>query len=203
MNWLFDKKISAEYQPEPAADGPQSLEELIVRIVERDQAAFAEFYASLLERVYGLALRITRNPSVAEEVAEDTFWQVWRQAPRFDPIRGNALAWVMTIARSRALDALRRVDTECEPFTTEMASGSADNPYDLLAAVEQGGRVHSALAALAPMPRQLVALAFFQGLSHDEIATYTQMPLGTVKSQIRRALLSLRQTLAEPADFSN
>ena len=87
----------------------------IARIVEQDQQALAELYDALVGRVYGLALRITRQVQLAEEVVEDTFWQVWRQAPRFDPERGTAMAWIMAIARSRALDALRGKDpAECD-----------------------------------------------------------------------------------------
>ena len=80
----------------------------IALIVNRDEAALGNLYEVMIGRVYGLALRITRNAQTAEEVAEDTFWQIWRQAPRFDPARGTAVAWMLTIARSRALDALRR-----------------------------------------------------------------------------------------------
>ncbi len=185
------------------SDGQQLLQELIGRIVDRDQTAFSALYDKLLERVYGLALRITRCVELAEEVTEDTFWQVWRQAPRFDPVRGNVVAWVMTIARSRALDALRRIDAaECGSVMPVMEMAGGDNPHDLLAAVQQGSRVHDALAQLDPIPRQLLALAFFRGISHDEIADYTGLPLGTVKSQIRRTLLGLRQTLADDADPS-
>ncbi|MDO9106653.1 MAG: sigma-70 family RNA polymerase sigma factor [Methylovulum sp.] len=181
----------------------QHLQDLISRIVDRDQTAFSALYDSLLERVYGLALSMTRCVQLAEEIAEDTFWQVWRQAPRFDPARGNAAAWVMTIARSRALDTMRRTDyAESHADVSGMDLAVPDNPHDLLALVQQGSRVHEALAQLDPLPRQLLALAFFRGFSHDEIAGHTGLPLGTVKSQIRRALLGLRQTLADDADFS-
>lgn len=199
----FDVPDDGEEAFGAGQDEQRRLQELIAGIVERDQTAFSALYDSLLERVYGLALRITRSVPVAEEVTEDTFWQVWRQAPRFDPVRGNAAAWVLTIARSRALDALRRIDAvACEPLASMMDVASSDNPDDLLAAVQQGSRVHGALAQLDPLPRQLLALAFFRGFSHDEIAGHTGLPLGTVKSQIRRALLGLRQTLADVADSS-
>lgn len=186
-----------------ASDEQRQLQVLIDRIVDRDQTAFAALYERLVGRVYGLALRITHCVPLAEEVTEDTFWQVWRQAPRFDAMRGHAVAWVMTIARSRALDALRRYDAaDGEPAASETAVAAGDNPDDLLAAVQEGSRVHEALAQLDPIPRQLLALAFFRGYSHDEIAVHTGLPLGTVKSQIRRALLSLRSTLADVVDSS-
>jgi len=172
------------------------LQALVSRIVRQDEQALAGLYDLLAGRVYGLALRITRQVQTAEEVAEDAFWQVWRQAPRFDPERGSVLTWVLTIARSRALDALRR----CEPSEAldeeRLASLPAESdPQDLLLAIQQQHRLHVALRTLDALPRQLLALAFFRGLSHEEIACQMSLPLGTVKSHIRRALLRLRELL--------
>jgi len=177
----------------------QLLQEWIARVVDSDQTALGLLYESLVGQVYGLALRITRQVQLAEEVVQDTFWQVWRQAPRFDPERGSAKTWVMTIARSRALDSLRRIEpNECslEPEILALVEAS-DNDIapDLLIAIQQGHLLHEALASLDSVPKQLVSLAFFRGLSHDEIAEYTGLPLGTVKSHIRRALLTLQQIL--------
>jgi len=170
----------------------------IARVIGQDEEAFASLYDALVGRVFGLALKITGCVQMAEEVAEDTFWQVWRQAPRFDPDRGTALAWVMTIARSRALDALRaKTPTESlddmEALLASLTDG--DDPAESAQARQEAVRLHGALASLDAVPRQLVALAFFRGLSHEEIAEQTNLPLGTVKSQIRRALLKLRELL--------
>jgi RNA polymerase sigma-70 factor (ECF subfamily) len=172
------------------------LQAWIARIVRQDQQALADLYEMTAGRVYGLALRITRHVQTAEEVTEDAFWQVWRQAPRFDAVRGSVLAWILTITRSRALDALRRCD-RAEPLDEEgLADVQTENdPQDLLAAVQRQHRLHAALRDLDPLPRQLLALAFFRGLSHEEIAQHMSLPLGTVKSHIRRALLRLRQLL--------
>ncbi len=182
--------------------------DLVDRIARRDEDALAKLYALLIGRVYGLALRMTRDTGLAEEIAEDVFWQVWRQAPRFDSRRGSAITWVMTIAHSRALDALRSVlPLQLEPDMTFLANaanedqGDCDQPQDLLAATQRQHCVHRALADLEPLPRQLVALAFFRGLTHEEISTHTCLPLGTVKSHLRRALARLRQVL-EP-EFQN
>jgi RNA polymerase sigma-70 factor (ECF subfamily) len=175
-----------------------SLRGWIARVVHQDQQALAELYEARVGRVYGLALRITRQVQTAEEVTEDCFWQVWRQAPRFDAARGGAIAWIMTIARSRALDALRRGDTAQSLGDEQLAgveAGTGSDPHDLLDAVEKQQRLHAALKDLEPLPRQLVALAFFRGLSHEEIAAQMGLPLGTVKSHIRRALLRLRDLL--------
>ena len=191
-------------QRDPAIANEQLLHDWIARVVDSDQTALGLLYENLVGEVYGLALRITRRVQLAEEVVQDTFWQVWRQAPRFDPERGSAKAWVMTIARSRALDALRRIElNECklEPETLALLEASDDDiPPDLLVAMQQKHQLHTALASLDSMPRQLVSLAFFRGLSHDEIAGHTGLPLGTVKSHIRRALLTLQQLLT--ADVS-
>lgn len=190
-----------------AAASEASLREWIARVVRQDQQALAELYETMAGRVYGLALRITRQVQTAEEVTEDCFWQVWRQAPRFDPARGAAMAWIMTIARSRALDALRRSDT-AESLGEDRLNGieaeDGGDPHDLLDAVEKQHRLHAALRDLEPLPRQLVALAFFRGLSHEEIAGQMGLPLGTVKSHIRRALLRLRELLgAAPGGASH
>jgi len=188
----------------PAGLDESCLRDWIGRIVDQDQDALAALYDELIGPVYGLALRITRQAALAEEVAQDVFWQIWRQAPRYDAARGSALAWIMTIARSRALDELRRVDSrlcELDPEAqADLDSGGEDDPQDLLSAQQQGQRLHEALAKLDPMPRQLLSLAFLRGLSHDEIASQAGMPLGTVKTQIRRGLAKLRTLLATVHD---
>lgn len=182
------------YALDPASE-PQ-LRTWIALVVARDENALASLYDAMACRIYGLALRITRNAQTAEEVVEDTFWQIWRQAPRFDPARGNATAWMLTMTRSRAIDALRRTDQAAgDAESGDSAADLADGPEERLASSEAGKQLDAALAGLEPLPRQLVALAFFRGLSHEEIATHTGLPLGTVKSHIRRALVRLRDTL--------
>ncbi len=180
------------------------LQAWIARVVARDERAMSELYEAMVGRVYALALRITRQVQAAEEVTGDAFWQVWRQAPRFDPARGTAISWILTITRSRALDSLRRRD-QADPLDEERLADlqGGSNPHDLLAAIESGHRLHAALRDLDPLPRQLVALAFFRGLSHEEIANHTCLPLGTVKSHIRRALLRLRGLLGHEAGSSS
>lgn len=170
-------------------------------IVDHDERALLALYQATLSRVYGLVLRLVRRSQLAEEVAEEVYFQVWRQAPRFDPERGRPLTWLLGMARSRAIDAIRResrfqheaLDEEAAP-----ASAPAAESGDELLAVAQGhAELHRALLLLKPQPRQLVALAFFNGLSHEEIASQTSLPLGTVKSQIRRALITLRDALGD------
>jgi RNA polymerase sigma factor (sigma-70 family) len=185
----------------PCAVSEQQLVAWVDAVVDQDERALTALYDATFSRVFGLVQRIVRNTATAEEVVEDTYFQVWRQAPRFDASRGKALSWLLAIARSRAIDALRRdartrhesLDDDWEP---EAASPTppADELLDL---ARHHSDLHQALMLLGSQPRQLVSLAFFRGLSHEEIAQQTQLPLGTVKSQIRRALLALREILGE------
>lgn len=184
----------------PPDKDEQLLQGCIARVIDQDQAALNVLYDRLLGQVYGLALRITRRVQLAEEVVQDTFWQVWRQAPRFDPERGSAQAWIMTIARSRALDKLRQLEPNEVELEEELLAvipnPDSHSPLVLLNTVQQGRQLNEALLALDPVPRQLVSLAFWRGLSHEEIAGITGLPLGTVKSHIRRALVTLRQLIS-------
>ena len=177
----------------------QALQSYIGRILNQDQSAFSLLFKAMSARVHSLALRITGNNQLAEEVTEDTFFQVWRQAPRFDPARGTAKAWILTIARSRALDAKRSMPPFDELTEFDVAvnqdNSAPESPPDLLSAIEQNHLLRSALETLDPVPRQLIALSFFRGLSHEEIADYTELPLGTVKSHLRRAVANLRAAL--------
>ncbi|MEP6969951.1 MAG: sigma-70 family RNA polymerase sigma factor [Betaproteobacteria bacterium] len=180
----------------------EMLAALVRRIVYQDQAALAIFYRALSSRVFIQAMRITRDVGCAQEVVEDVFWQVWRQAPRFDPQRGTALAWVCRIARSRALDALRAlgrdplrwaVDLDGDDMA-EPGSGH-DDPARRMGEAQVAALLEMALAALNPLRRQLVALAFQRGYSQSEIAERTGLPLGTVKSNIRRALTLMKVSI--------
>mgnify|MGYP001373331993 CR=1 FL=1 len=207
----LDKHFESENPTRLASQNPQNnhcyeniddneLQELIYRIMKQEQSAVAALFKAMAARVNSLALRITGCVQLAEEVTEDTFFQVWRQAPRFDPSRGTAKAWILTIARSRALDARRRIppfdDLTDDVVNSNWEHQSHDDLPDLLSAIEQNQLLYSALEALEPVPRQLIALSFFRGLSHEEIASHAELPLGTVKSHIRRAVIHLREALA-------
>ncbi len=185
-----------------AAVAEQRIAGWIEAIVDRDESALAALYDATFSRVFGLARRIVRDTAMAEEVVEDAYFQVWRQAVRFDRARGKASSWLLALARSRAIDALRRERRfQHEPLhdtAQPEAPGLAPGADELLDVARHRTELHRALMRLGAQPRQLVSLAFFRGMSHEEIAQHTMLPLGTVKSQIRRALLSLRQTLGDP-----
>ena len=184
----------------PSPDDAQ-LAAWIEGIVDHDERALLALYEATLSRVYGLVLRLVRRSQLAEEVAEEVYFQVWRQAPRFDPERGRPLTWLLGMARSRAIDAIRREarfqHEELDEESVPLSAPAAESGDELLAVAQGHAELHRALLLLKPQPRQLVALAFFNGLSHEEIASQTSLPLGTVKSQIRRALITLREALGD------
>jgi RNA polymerase sigma-70 factor (ECF subfamily) len=174
----------------------------VAAIGRGDQCAFEAFYDATLARAFALARRICVDVSLAEEVVEDAYVQVWRDANRYDAQRGVPLAWLLTITRSRALDALRRRD-DAQPVAApealmEEADESAD-PLGLLLLFEETSATRRALMHLPARERQLIGLAFLRGLTHAEIALETGWPLGTIKTSIRRALASMRATLLEHA----
>ena len=175
------------------------LAELLRAVAKKDRAAFEVFYDATTERALSLVLRITQQMDIAEEVISDVYLQIWRQADRFDPARGNAFAWLTIMCRSRALDTLRKINAsptaDAEPLSDIPELESTEFPQDLLLAVEQSSAIHDALAKIEPHQRQLLALAYFRGYSHSELAQFTGMPLGTVKTQLRRTLMKLRELM--------
>jgi RNA polymerase sigma-70 factor (ECF subfamily) len=180
--------------------GESELSALVGRMAGRDERALERFYELTFGRTYAVALRILRDAPAAEETVEDTYWQAWREASRFDAARGRTLAWLLTICRSRALDALRRRDPavptdDVESLQAETAAEQAD-PYDLLDALQRSSVVRMALQALKPRARQLVGFAFYRGMTHSEIADATGMPVGTVKTTLSRAYQQLRSGLS-------
>jgi RNA polymerase sigma-70 factor (ECF subfamily) len=177
----------------------EGFEGLIERTARGDASALAMLYDATAAMVNGLALRILRDPGIAEEVTLDVYLQVWRQAARYDASRGAPLAWLLTLARSRAIDR-RRAGTgarrESEPLATALAIPSpGPGPEESSSAAERRRLVHGALAGLAHDQRKTIELAYFGGLSHSEIAATLGEPLGTVKTRIRLGMMRLRETL--------
>lgn len=168
---------------------------LIVRCGRQDKAAFRAVYKRESARLYGAALRLTRQPAVAADVVHDTFLQLWQNAVRFDPHRGTAEAWLTTLLRYRAIDTTRRAAREqAHDAVGEIAADEPDALAVLLGR-DDARALHACLEALEPTQRRAVGLAFFDGLSHGQLAAHLGAPLGTVKSWVRRALSSLRQCL--------
>lgn len=173
--------------------------ELIQKIATGDQQALATLYDTTSRIVFGLVLRIVNDLSAAEEVTLEVFTQAWRQADRYDARRGTPSAWLLTIARSRAIDRLRstqQMRTRTEPLGTIETHAVDDAPPDQAAAEAERSRfVRAALETLPPEQRDVIELAYYGGLSHSEIAERLDQPLGTVKTRTRLALMRLRETL--------
>lgn len=175
-------------------------EQLIAQIAAGEQEALAQFYDQTNRLAFGLILRILGDRSSAEEVLLDVYTQVWRQAGNYKRERGTALAWLTTIARTRALDRLRSGRQEMQRResldTVEEMRSLAANPEDQTASSEQQWLVRRALATLSSEQRQVLELAYFSGMSHSEIAAHLGQPLGTVKTRTRLSMLKLKEILA-------
>ena len=174
----------------------------LARMIRGEEAAVAEIYDRHARLLYSLALRIVRRPSDAEDVIQEVFSQVWRQAGRYDWSRGTVAGWLIMLTRSRALDRLRRERGEAAAADFDDASSSVVDPaltVDLqLVDAEQAARVRAALLALPALQRVPLELAYYEGLSQSAIAARLETPLGTIKTRMRQALLRLRDALAEP-----
>jgi RNA polymerase sigma-70 factor (ECF subfamily) len=183
---------------EPGRSG-EILSTLIGQIVRKNQSALAELYDRTNPLVYGLALRIVREPSVAEDIMQEVYMQVWRRADAFDPERGAVLSWIVTIARSRALDRLRssnaRLTRENQAEDLDTFCSPGPDPERDISEFEHGQLVRRFLYELPRDQRRVIELAFFHGFTHTEIASRTGLPLGTIKSRIRSGMLKLREQL--------
>lgn len=168
------------------------------RMGRGESEAFPLLYDATSTRVYSLVLRILGNPADAEEVSLDVYMQAWRDAKRFDPTRGSVGAWLMTIARSRALDRLRshesRQKRETAPVDYDRPS-DAPTPEELSSMSEDRRAVAEAMASLLPEHRVLIELAYFRGMSHSEMAAHLELPLGTVKTRVRLGMMRLRELI--------
>jgi RNA polymerase sigma-70 factor, ECF subfamily len=181
------------------ADQSARLLALMLQVKARDRAAFAEVYELTVAKVFGLAKAMLRIPADAEELVVDVYERAWHSASSYDETRGSVFAWLLIMCRSRGLDILRQRKTRAEHHEA-LANEATDtfdeaSPVRLLDTFQQGHAVHRALAKLSDVRRQMIALAFFEELSHQEIAARLSMPLGTVKSHVKRAIQELRVLL--------
>ena len=176
------------------------LVELMRDLAAGDSRALSAIYRATSGGVYALALRILRDRAAAEDVVATVYTDAWRRAADYDPSRGSVRAWLMVMCRSRALDTIRAgaaLRLEALHSYEEESDDSAPDPCDLLAATRRSSCVHTCIARLAPLDRQMLGLAFFRGHTHSEIAEHMDMPLGSVKTRLRRSLQILRACVAE------
>ncbi len=195
------------------ADWPErsrELGQLLARSGLGDRRAFAQLYERTSAHLFGVVLRVQRDRAVAEDLLQEVYVSVWKAAASFDAARSQPLTWLTSIARNRAIDSLRRAQAQPRlesstpdhdggdgdaPDTAEQQADDGPGPLELLGRASEARALTQCLEHLSAPQRQSVALAFFDGLSHAEVAEQLRQPLGTVKSWVRRALLGLKACL--------
>lgn len=204
--------------PTPKSDWSErslELSRLLARAGLADRAAFATLYEQTSAHLLGVVLRINRDRAQAEDILQEVYVNVWRAAQSFDAAQSQPLTWLTSIARNRAIDSLRRTNTQPRLQTNfsnpssgndsedsdvyDTVASDAPGPLDLLSRASDARALASCMEGLSAQQRQSVALAFFDGLSHAEVADNMRQPLGTVKSWVRRALMSLKGCLESAA----
>lgn len=199
-----DEPQASPHAPDPSST--PSMEDLLQAAGRGSATAFEAIYTSTIGTVYRLALRVVRDPGMAEDVAQEALVEAWRKAPSFDPARGSAKAWIYTITHRRAVDRVRREQRQREQSAAEAAmvgpvGGVTEAPE--VAVVEddfttwQSERVRSAMSALSDKQREVIDLAYYRGRTHTEISQDLGVPLGTAKTRIRDALIKLRDAMEE------
>ena len=180
------------------APGAPVLSELLNLSARGDQAAFAQLYDAMASRVFGLAVRVVRDPAQAEEVTQEAFLEIWRMASRYDVDRGSATAWMLTIVHRKAVDRVRSAEAATRRDLTYPAQNQAvdhDSTADAAHASLEARRVRAALHSLTAVQREALELAYFGGYTHTEVATMLDLPVGTAKTRIRDGLIRLRDTM--------
>lgn len=188
----------------PHTDG--ELMNLIDRVAARDDTALKLLYEHTSSKLYGLALRVVRNRDLAEDVLQEAFMTIWRVAGDYRAALSPPMAWMALIVRSRSLDALRRrtsdrsdLMNELDDDLAQMLEGDSPNPMDATDASQQAFALHQCLSRLENKHREVVSLAYLRDMSHGELAEQLKLPLGTVKTWIRRGLDQLRNCMARYA----
>jgi RNA polymerase sigma-70 factor, ECF subfamily len=178
-------------------DSETDLVNCLTRVGAGDRAAFGRLYDRSAGQLFALALGICRRRALAEEVLQEGYVRIWRHAPQYDPTRGDPMAWLATIVRRLAIDALRRAGNE-SPLEPGHASDVADpDPDPLVHAMrtQEARTIHRCLDELEARQRSCILLAYFRGCSHSEVGARLGLPLGTVKSHIRRGLQRLKRCI--------
>ena len=171
---------------------------LLGRSARGDEAAFAELYDATAHRIHGLALRVVRDPAQAQEVTQEAYLDVWRTASRFDPAKGSAISWLMTIVHRKAVDRVRSAEAASRRDTAYHEVDRVvehDVTADAAEASFEARRVRTALAGLTVVQREALTLAYYGGYTHTEVASMLDLPVGTAKTRIRDGLIRLRDAL--------
>lgn len=184
--------------PDPGAPPGPDLADLLRRSSRGDQSAFAALYDAVSPKIYGLSLRIVRDPAQAEEVAQEVFLDIWRTSSRYSPDRGSALAWMLTITHRRAVDRVRAAEAATRrdiAYERRNQPVSHDSTSEAAQASLEARRVRGALGTLTEVQREAVELAYLGGYTHTEVASMLELPVGTAKTRIRDGLIRLRDTM--------
>ena len=170
---------------------------LLVRAAHGDTSAFGELYGASRERLLAVALRVLSRPALAEEALHDAYIKIWTHARRYRPDEAPALTWMSVIVRNHALSLARRAHEAADPdeILTSQLADPRPAPDESVHSRRESYAVRACLAALQPVHRQALALAFAHDMSHTEVAAHLRKPVGTVKSQIRRGLALLRESM--------
>ena len=177
--------------------GEQYLNDLLTRVARGDQAAFEAVYDTLAGPVYGLINRVVRDPAQSEEVSQEVLLEVWRIAARFDPAKGTATTWVMTIAHRRAVDRVRSATAAAarEVRSAEVPASNSDQVADTVAASLDAERVRRCLDGLTEPQRESITLAYYGGHSYRQVGELLGVALSTIKTRIRDGLIRMRDCL--------
>jgi RNA polymerase sigma-70 factor (ECF subfamily) len=175
----------------------EELNRLLIQTGRNDQKAFAELYKRTSSKLFGVCLRMLRDRGEAEEVLQETYTTVWRRAASFDAAKASAITWLITLSRNKAIDRLRQHREELldNPSRLEEAVDEQPTPAANAEASQEYRRLQHCLDELEPQQRDSVREAFFTGATYNELATRCMVPLGTMKSWIRRSLMQLRTCL--------
>lgn len=185
-----------------SAHGSGALDHVMSRVARGDEQAFEQLYDAIAGSVHGLVRRVLRDPAQAEEVTQEVFLEIWRTATRFDPTRGKATTWVMTMAHARAVDRVRSAQASSD---RDLKVGTRDYAveYDEVSeAVEsrlEQVQVRRCLGGLTELQRESVTLAYYGGYTYNEVADLLSVPLGTVKTRLRDGLIRMRDCMGVEA----
>ncbi len=175
-----------------------SQQDLLERVATGDQRAFSELYDQISPRVFGLVKRVLRDQAQSEEVTQEIFLEIWQSAPRFDPNKGGATTWILTMAHRRAVDRVRASqssrDRDVKIGIRDFAP-DYDNVAETVEVSIEHKRVTKAMSRLTELQRQAVSLAYYGGYSHSEVAELLSVPIGTVKTRVRDGMIRLRDEL--------
>jgi RNA polymerase sigma-70 factor, ECF subfamily len=177
--------------------GERYLNDLLTRVARGDQAAFEAVYDTMAGPVYGLINRVVRDPAQSEEVSQEVLLEVWRTAARFDPAKGTAATWVMTIAHRRAVDRVRSATAAAarEVRSAEVPAGNSDEVADTVEASLDAERVRRCLDGLTEPQRESITLAYYGGYSYRQVGERLGVALSTIKTRIRDGLIRMRDCL--------